>query len=410
MTGAATRHARRGVAHRAQGSGDRVSHAHGVPVGARVRGAGVLRFSISRGTNRSSRPRIARPESCGSCSRSPALLGLQRSFSHRGARPRHRRAARLADRAASRSTSGRRSGTCCSSAPIQAVAIPALALFYNLPVGPPLLVVAGIVLLATIGIVAVGTLFSAMAVNTRLAELLLPMLSLPFFVPILMNAAQATTRVLAGRPARRGVAVVENPHRVRHRVRRRLHDRIPLHARRMTAAPTVPRSSAAESRAPQRPIFDWLFVLAVLRVVAHLHPRHLLHADRGDAGRGAEDLLPARSRGARRVHRGQSHRADRRSSTSGCTTSAPTDSPRRAPRSDWCSSTVVLTTGPLWGHNDLGHVVGVVGHAAHAHALPLVRRRRVSRRSAARSRTPRCAPASRRCSASSARCSFRSSI
>ena len=51
-----------------------------------------------------------------------------------------------------------------------------------------------------IGIVAVGTLFSAMAVNTRLAELLLPMLSLPFFVPILMNAAQATTRVLADRP------------------------------------------------------------------------------------------------------------------------------------------------------------------------------------------------------------------
>jgi heme exporter protein B len=60
--------------------------------------------------------------------------------------------------------------------------------------------VTGIVLLAMVGIVAVGTLFSAMAVNTRLAELLLPMLSLPFFVPILMNAAQATTRVMAERP------------------------------------------------------------------------------------------------------------------------------------------------------------------------------------------------------------------
>jgi heme exporter protein B len=39
-----------------------------------------------------------------------------------------------------------------------------------------------------------------MAVNTRLAELLLPMLSLPFFVPIVMSAAQATARILAGRP------------------------------------------------------------------------------------------------------------------------------------------------------------------------------------------------------------------
>jgi heme exporter protein B len=39
-----------------------------------------------------------------------------------------------------------------------------------------------------------------MAVNTRLAELLLPMLSLPFFVPIVMAAAQTTSRLLAGRP------------------------------------------------------------------------------------------------------------------------------------------------------------------------------------------------------------------
>lgn len=83
---------------------------------------------------------------------------------------------------------------------IMIVAIPALALFYNLPVGAPLLAVSGIVFLAMLGIVAVGTLFSAMAVNTRLAELLLPMLSLPFFVPILMNAAQASNRVFAGRP------------------------------------------------------------------------------------------------------------------------------------------------------------------------------------------------------------------
>ena len=83
---------------------------------------------------------------------------------------------------------------------IQLVAIPALAIFYNLAFGKSLLAVAGIVFLATIGIVAVGTLFSAMAVNTRLAELLLPMLSLPFFVPVLLTAAQATTLVFAGRP------------------------------------------------------------------------------------------------------------------------------------------------------------------------------------------------------------------
>jgi len=85
-------------------------------------------------------------------------------------------------------------------AAVQVIAIPAVALFYNLPIADRLLTLGGIALLAAIGLVAVGTLFSAMAVNTRLAELLLPMLSLPFFVPIVLPAAQATAKLLTGRP------------------------------------------------------------------------------------------------------------------------------------------------------------------------------------------------------------------
>lgn len=85
-------------------------------------------------------------------------------------------------------------------AAVEAIAIPAIALFYNMPFGGQALAIAAIAVLASIGLVAVGTLFSAMAVNTRLAELLLPMLSLPFFVPVVMPAAQATARLLAGRP------------------------------------------------------------------------------------------------------------------------------------------------------------------------------------------------------------------
>jgi heme exporter protein B len=83
---------------------------------------------------------------------------------------------------------------------VEAIAIPAIAIFYNMPFGGNALALAGIALLAAIGLVAVGTLFSAMAVNTRLAELLLPMLSLPFFVPIVLPAAQSTARLLSGRP------------------------------------------------------------------------------------------------------------------------------------------------------------------------------------------------------------------
>jgi heme exporter protein B len=83
---------------------------------------------------------------------------------------------------------------------VQAVTIPAVVLFYNLPLGGAGWAVAGIAVLAAVGLVAVGTLFSAMAVNTRLAELLLPMLSLPFFIPVVMPAAQATAKLLDGRP------------------------------------------------------------------------------------------------------------------------------------------------------------------------------------------------------------------
>ena len=83
---------------------------------------------------------------------------------------------------------------------VQAVAIPAVGLFYNLPLGRVIAPLAGIAVLAAIGLVSVGTLFSAMAINTRLAELLLPVLALPFFVPIVLPAAQATARLLAGRP------------------------------------------------------------------------------------------------------------------------------------------------------------------------------------------------------------------
>jgi heme exporter protein B len=84
---------------------------------------------------------------------------------------------------------------------VQGIAIPAVALFYDLPVGGGVL--AGILLvaaMAAVGLVAVGTLFSAMTVNTHLAELLLPMLALPFFVPVVTPAAMATARLLAGRP------------------------------------------------------------------------------------------------------------------------------------------------------------------------------------------------------------------
>jgi heme exporter protein B len=83
---------------------------------------------------------------------------------------------------------------------IQLVTVPAAALLYNVPMGGIVLPLVGVVAAAAIGLVAIGTLCSAIAVNTRLAELLLPLLALPFFVPLVICASQATAKLLAGRP------------------------------------------------------------------------------------------------------------------------------------------------------------------------------------------------------------------
>jgi heme exporter protein B len=83
---------------------------------------------------------------------------------------------------------------------VEAVALPLFVLFFNVDLGHALPGLVGVTLLATIGFVAVGTIFSAMAVRTRFAELLLPVLLLPFMVPPLIGAVQVTARLLAGRP------------------------------------------------------------------------------------------------------------------------------------------------------------------------------------------------------------------
>jgi heme exporter protein B len=81
---------------------------------------------------------------------------------------------------------------------VLAITIPAVVLFYNLDFGRGLLILAGIGVLAAIGLVSVGTLFSSMTVHTRFAELLLPMLALPFFIPVVVPAAQASAKLLVG--------------------------------------------------------------------------------------------------------------------------------------------------------------------------------------------------------------------
>src|SRR5947199_5528323 len=83
---------------------------------------------------------------------------------------------------------------------VEAVGLPLFVLFFDVPVWHVLLPLVGVIALATVGFVAVGTLFSAMVIRTRFAELMLPVLLLPFLLLPLTYAVQATARILAGRP------------------------------------------------------------------------------------------------------------------------------------------------------------------------------------------------------------------
>ena len=84
---------------------------------------------------------------------------------------------------------------------VEAVTVPLFVLFFNVQLAPgPAAGLLLVLVLATAGFVAVGTLLSAMAVRTRFAELMLPVLVLPFMVPPLIGAVQVTARLLGGRP------------------------------------------------------------------------------------------------------------------------------------------------------------------------------------------------------------------
>jgi len=83
---------------------------------------------------------------------------------------------------------------------VECVGLPLFVLFFNVPVWSILGPLVGVIALATVGFVAVGTLFSAMVIRTRFAELMLPVLLLPFLIPPLVGAVQVTAALLAARP------------------------------------------------------------------------------------------------------------------------------------------------------------------------------------------------------------------
>src|SRR5438034_5390471 len=93
---------------------------------------------------------------------------------------------------------------------VEAVGLPLFVLFFDVPVGHVLVPLIGVIALATLGFVAVGTLFSALVIRTRFAELLLVVLLLPFLVPPLIGAVQVTARLFGDRPLSEAVGYLRS--------------------------------------------------------------------------------------------------------------------------------------------------------------------------------------------------------
>ena len=79
---------------------------------------------------------------------------------------------------------------------VEIIVLPVYSILYSINLFQPGLVL--VILLGSIGYVAVGTLLSSMAVQTRTRDVLLPILLFPLVIPVMIAAVKASTGFLQG--------------------------------------------------------------------------------------------------------------------------------------------------------------------------------------------------------------------
>jgi heme exporter protein B len=84
------------------------------------------------------------------------------------------------------------------------VLLPFFVVLNNLRFNIALLWITGITLLGTLGFVAIGTTLSLISAQTRMKEVMLPVLQIPMTFPVVLSAVQATAMVMNDDP--RGIS------------------------------------------------------------------------------------------------------------------------------------------------------------------------------------------------------------
>jgi heme exporter protein B len=81
---------------------------------------------------------------------------------------------------------------------VEVVSLPVYGLFNNLQWMHAFWSLFGVMILATWGITITGVAFSAVTVNVKLRELMLPVLHYPLLIPLLIGAMQVSTALIKG--------------------------------------------------------------------------------------------------------------------------------------------------------------------------------------------------------------------
>ncbi|MCH8300425.1 MAG: heme exporter protein CcmB [Candidatus Marinimicrobia bacterium] len=83
---------------------------------------------------------------------------------------------------------------------VELITLPLFTLFLNVDLLSNIVELLPILLLGSIGFISVGTLFSAMAVNTKMREIMLPLLLYPITTPAFIAATKCTSAILRDQP------------------------------------------------------------------------------------------------------------------------------------------------------------------------------------------------------------------
>jgi heme exporter protein B len=83
---------------------------------------------------------------------------------------------------------------------VEVVLLPIFAVLYDVPLANVALPLALVMILGSLGIATIGTVFSAIASQARMRELLLPLLLLPALAPALIASVEATASLLTDPP------------------------------------------------------------------------------------------------------------------------------------------------------------------------------------------------------------------